>query len=947
MIIPPPPNCLWRDNPPPCTPVISGRPIAAASWANADDFELTLARLDQSQIREAMLTASLAFYAGDMIMGPPDEPYCGRFHVGRHHIAWDELVQQHRRILIKASRDHGKTFCFSVAYPIWRADKSDPGALMYIFSANQTLAEERLAETRQQIETNDKLAHLVPHGKDALWNKREMRLTTGSVIRARGWGVRVRGGHPKYIVEDDILDDDTLYSETKRRRATEYHFSVPSNMITPGGQIVVVGTPFHQQDVYAAIEATGKYAVATFPAFDEHGEALFSIRYDKAALESKREEIGTTRFAREFMCCRPGTMIETERGPVPIERVAVDDLVLTHTGAWKAVLQTFSREFIGNLRRIKGRLHVTDEHPILTQDGFVPAALIVDGDAVTFPTPEQTGRSIETISFQHMCGVPYLVTEGGRIYARGSARHLKSGSIGGAGSKSIPAEIALTPKLMRLLGLWLAEGNATPKLLVWSFGENERATLAAEVVALVAELFGLEARISDPNGRDRAITVSVGSVLLCDWFRRMFPGGARGKRVPRWMRNLSPDLLWPLCLGYIDGDGHVDAGAQVRVSSVSEFLLRDVQFLLARCALFSTLRQASEGGYRQILGRRCWCAPSWTLNLDGPSGAAVRDRGLPQRMCRWGRIHGTLELVPHDGPVYNLEVAGDNSYVADGIAVHNCKPLTDEASYFPSRLFSGPDVRLPYVLGLPWSYWAEKGCERYVGVDIAMSAEVGADYFVMFTIAVDEQGVRYVANIRRHRGLGLQAQLDLLRDENALMRPAVFHIEANQAQRIIPDEAIRTTDLPIRRFFTTGVQPKLEWKRGMTSISMGKHNLDRGVPSLRMSLESKKWRIPRGDPHSIEMTDIWIGEMGCISFEDGRILSVGEHDDTVMACWFADVAVRVNTAQAFTFVEPPEETRGPLMGPPKLPGGPADPPETADEFPDFDPFSLVVPDKFS
>jgi hypothetical protein len=326
--------------------------------------------------------------------------------------------------------------------------------------------------------------------------------------------VRVRGGHPKYIVEDDILDDDTLYSETKRKRATEYHFSVPSNMITPGGQIVVVGTPFHMKDVYASIEATGKYAVATFPAFDDRGRALFSMRYDVVALENKRQEIGPTRFAREFMC----------------------------------------------------------------------------------------------------------------------------------------------------------------------------------------------------------------------------------------------------------------------------------------------------------------------------------------------------------------------------------KPLTDEASYFPSKLFEGAEVRLPYVLGLDWKYWTEKGCERYTGVDIAMSAEVGADWFVVFTIAVDEQGVRHIANIRRKQGLGLQAQLDILRDENTLMRPAVFHIEANQAQRIIPDEAIRTTDLPIRRFFTTGVQPKLEWKRGMTSISMGKHNLDRGVPSLRMSLENKKWRIPRGDANSIELTDTWIGEMGCISFEDGQVLSVGEHDDTVMAC---------------------------------------------------------------
>ncbi|HXG72305.1 MAG TPA: hypothetical protein VNJ04_16995, partial [Gemmatimonadaceae bacterium] len=37
----------------------------------------------------------------------------------------------------------------------------------------------------------------------------------------------------------------------------------------------------------------------------------------------------------------------------------------------------------------------------------------------------------------------------------------------------------------------------------------------------------------------------------------------------------------------------------------------------------------------------------------------------------WRRVHG-LEFEPFVGPVYNLHVQGDNSYVAEGIGVHNC-----------------------------------------------------------------------------------------------------------------------------------------------------------------------------------------------------------------------------------------------------------------------------------
>lgn len=52
-----------------------------------------------------------------------------------------------------------------------------------------------------------------------------------------------------------------------------------------------------------------------------------------------------------------------------------------------------------------------------------------------------------------------------------------------------------------------------------------------------------------------------------------------------------------------------------------------------------------------------------------------------------------------------------------------------------------------------------------------------------------------------------------------------------------------------------------------------------------MSLENGKWRIPRGDARSIEETDTWIGEMGAIGWINGKVQSVGTHDDTVMACF--------------------------------------------------------------
>jgi hypothetical protein len=121
----------------------------------------------------------------------------------------------------------------------------------------------------------------------------------------------------------------------------------------------------------------------------------------------------------------------------------------------------------------------------------------------------------------------------------------------------------------------------------------------------------------------------------------------------------------------------------------------------------------------------------------------------------------------------------------------------------------------------------------------------------------------------------------------------MFHIEANQMQRVWPQELRRETDIPIRSFFTTGITPKKPWRKGMTSIAVNKHHIDRGIPSLRMSFENKKWRIPRGDERSIELTDQWMGELQCMSIHSGKVVSVGEHDDLCLATWFCDVAIRM------------------------------------------------------
>ena len=249
-----------------------------------------------------MMRSSCAYFAQEVLQGPPEAPYDGRFMISEHHEEWDDLIAGHDRICVLAPRDHGKTFFFDFAYPIW---KSFYGARTngFIFSATKDQAERILIDIKEELESNPKLQWLVPDRKK-IWSNSHIQLANGSHIYARGFGTRVRGAHPHWIVVDDGLNDETAYSETVRKKQNDYFFSAITNMVRPGGQIVVVGTPFHQSDLYAELKNNVEYEYRQYQAVidAEAQQVLWPERYSWDRLVARQREIGPIRFQREFQC---------------------------------------------------------------------------------------------------------------------------------------------------------------------------------------------------------------------------------------------------------------------------------------------------------------------------------------------------------------------------------------------------------------------------------------------------------------------------------------------------------------------------------------------------------------------------------------------------------------------------------------------------------------------
>ena len=251
-------------------------------------------------LTKQMVKASCAFFAQEVLTGPAQPPYNGKFYISEHHEEWDDLVCKYDRICVLAPRDHSKTQFFNFAYPLWKACTM-PWGKGFILSATAPQAERILEDIIAEVEGNPKLHWLIPSRKESRkWSSKYVRFSNGHRIYARGFGTKVRGFHPDYIICDDVLNDETAYSALVRRKQIDYYYNAISNMIVPGGQMICVGTPFHLEDLYGDLKENEEYEFRKYEATPE--KPLWPERYDSKALRRKEREIGTIRFTREFRC---------------------------------------------------------------------------------------------------------------------------------------------------------------------------------------------------------------------------------------------------------------------------------------------------------------------------------------------------------------------------------------------------------------------------------------------------------------------------------------------------------------------------------------------------------------------------------------------------------------------------------------------------------------------
>lgn len=346
-----------------------------------------------------------------------------------------------------------------------------------------------------------------------------------------------------------------------------------------------------------------------------------------------------------FPCFVAGTLILTFDGYKPIESLSIGELVLTHKGQWKPVTKLMVKHN-APLREVKAlgvhSLVTTNEHPFYA----VKRSKQWDNNARKYLYSFSDRNWIDAIDLtsQHYLG------------------------------QTLPSEIQdnYSIAFWKMVGLYLADGWRV-KRLNRPEGNGRVVICAAKKQASEVESIISEAGFKFSRVEERTVyKYHIVSKFLYE-FLFQFGYKAEGKTIPGWVMGLSPEKAKALMNGLLFGDGWINQKGHARITTVSQKLAYSSALLAQRaygCIASVFYAEMPEACF--IEDRKVEQKPQFTVQITFNN---LEKRSFLEGSYGWKRIRKNIKLNSV-GTVYNLTVADDNSYIANGAIVHNCQDIS-------------------------------------------------------------------------------------------------------------------------------------------------------------------------------------------------------------------------------------------------------------------------------
>lgn len=398
-------------------------------------------------------------------------------------------------------------------------------------------------------------------------------------------------------------------------------------------------------------------------------------------------------------CVVEGTPILTASGYVPVEELAPGDLVATHTGGWKPVVDILVDT--NDCLRVAGSqstpLEISCDHAFLgARNEAGPKHKRDLSETSWFDADDLDG--VYWASPNRFDPLPVIPVE-----HQGSAHRFE-----------------MTAGFWWLVGRWLADGfvsrdrkTGKSRKVSWCVHPAD-----AESIEMRLESLGFSPR-TIVRSHSSADVVEVASAGWERWLVQLFGSGAANKTLPGFVLGMDERYRQALLSGYLSGDGHWNPKKERwEFGSASKALALGMQMLgqsLGFGAIVTSVEPKSQFTDNPLRSWRVY------LTLHG------------HHVRRNDFLLAKVKSVEPIGKrrVYNPIVADDHSYVAGSIVSHNLHPLRlemDEAQDYPQQGW----IELIETLrhGMKDAQWRAHGVSRGVRDEFYRHSQPGSGWTV-------------------------------------------------------------------------------------------------------------------------------------------------------------------------------------------------------------------------
>ncbi|MCR4327603.1 MAG: hypothetical protein NUV46_03415 [Nanoarchaeota archaeon] len=393
-------------------------------------------------------------------------------------------------------------------------------------------------------------------------------------------------------------------------------------------------------------------------------------------------------------CFRADQPIMTAEGIKPIIDIKKNDFVLTASGNYRKVTKTMER-LVDSYRIINvwkmpfQTLAVSDEHPILclnqetNKTEWKHAFQITKEDYVAISHPKNIQDKERLMLIDFVDNKEDFVIQNGLLYKKNKDK--RSPKLG-IQTKPVNAEIKINSELMRLFGYYLSEGDIDRNCVRFTFNSKEKLYMT-DVINLSKNIFGIDSKIEESNFGGWS-NVKLHSKIVAKMFKSLMGKGFNKKNISPWMLELPLEKQKGLLTGIMRGDGYSVKNrhtSNIRTVLYNQNLVYGVWVLLARMGLLANFKKDKIPSLGTTNPYICTLDSHNSEKIFGevfPERQFNKMSQLSMRRTKEKYLDGMfflpvkdISVIPEPSKVYNFEVEGEHTYVANNVAVHNCYVL--------------------------------------------------------------------------------------------------------------------------------------------------------------------------------------------------------------------------------------------------------------------------------